>query len=62
MAEYVPCNNYVRPKTRAIKTPDFTSGASVNFESLDAIMGENMEDYVRTYNVLKQFGQDTASD
>lgn len=62
MAEYVPCNDYVRPKTRAIKTRDFTSGANVNFEPLDAIMGEDVEDYVRTYNVLRQFGQNVASD
>lgn len=62
MAEYVPCNDYVRPKTRAIKTRDFTNGASVNFEPLDAIMGEDVEDYVRTYNVLGQFGRDIASD
>lgn len=62
MAEYVPCNDYVRPKTRAIKTRDFTNGASVNFEPLYAIMGEDVEDYVRTHNVLKQFGQNIASD
>lgn len=62
MAEYVPCNDYIRPKIRAIRTRDFTNGASVNFEPLDAIMGEDVEDYIRTYNVLKQFGQDIASD
>lgn len=62
MAEYIPCNDYIRPKTRAIRTRDFTDGAKVNFEPLDAIMGEDVEDYVRTYNVLKQFGQDIASD
>ena len=62
MAEYVPCNDYIRPKIRVIRTRDFTDGASVNFEPLDAIMGEDVEDYVRTYNVLEQFGQDVASD
>ena len=62
MAEYVPCNDYIRPEIRAIRTRDFTDGASVNFEPLDAIMGEDVEDYIRTYNVLKQFGQDIASD
>ena len=62
MAEYVPCSDYVRPKTRAIKTRDFTNGASVNFEPLYAIMGEDVENYIRTYNVLEQFGQDVASD
>lgn len=62
MAEYIPCNGYVRPKIRAIRTKDFTGGAGVNFEPLDAIMGENIEDYVRTYNTLKQFGQEIASD
>lgn len=62
MAEYVPCSDYVRPKIRAIRTRDFTDGASVNFEPLDAVMGENVEDYIHTYDVLKQFGQDIASD
>ena len=62
MAEYIPCNGYIRPKIRAIRTKDFTGGAGVNFEPLDAIMGENIEDYVRTYNTLKQFGQEIASD
>lgn len=62
MAEYVPCSDYIRPKTRAIKTRDFTNGAYVNFEPLDAIMGEDVEDYTRTYNVLKQYGEDIASD
>lgn len=62
MAEYLPCSDYVRPRTRAIRTRDFTDGASVNFEPLDAIMGENVEDYIHTYDVLKQFGQDVASD
>ena len=62
MAEYAPCSDYVRPKIRAIRTRDFTDGASVNFEPLDAIMGEDVEDYFRTYNTLKQFGQDIASD
>ncbi len=62
MAEYIPCNDYVRPKIRAIRTRDFTDGASVNFEPLNAVMGEDVEDYVRTYSVLKQFGQDIASD
>lgn len=62
MAEYLPCSDYVRPRTRAIRTRDFTDGASVNFEPLDAIMGENVEDYIHTYDVLKQFGQNVASD
>ena len=62
MAEYIPCSDYVRPKTRAIKTRDFTSGASVNFEPLHAIMGEDVEDYTRTYTVLRQFGEDIAND
>lgn len=62
MAEYVPCSDYVRPKIRAIRTRDFTDGASVNFEPLDAIIGENVEDYVHTYGVLNQFGQNVASD
>lgn len=61
MAEYLPCSDYVRPKTRAIRTRDFTDGASVNFEPLDAVMGENVEDYLHTYNTLKPFGQDIAS-
>ncbi len=62
MAEYIPCSDYVRPKIRAIRTRDFTDGVSVNFEPLDAIMGENVEDYLHTYNTLKQFGKDIASD
>lgn len=62
MAEYIPCNDYIRPKIRVIRTRDFTDGASVNFEPLDAIMGEDVEDYLRTYNALKQFGQNIASD
>lgn len=62
MAEYLPCSDYVRPRTRAIRTRDFTGGASVNFEPLDAVMGENMENYIHTYDVLKQFGRGVASD
>lgn len=62
MAEYVPCADYVRPKIRAIRTRDFTGGASVNFEPLDAVMGEDVEDYVRTYSVLNRFGREIASD
>lgn len=62
MAVYIPCSDYVRPRTRAIRTRDFTNGASVNFEPLDAVMGENVEDYLHTYNTLKPFGQDIASD
>lgn len=62
MAEYIPYNDYIRPKTRVIRTRDFTDGASVNFEPLDAVMGENVEDYLHTYNTLKPFGQDIASD
>lgn len=61
MAEYIPCSDYVRPKVRAIRTRDFTDGASVNFEPLDAIMGEDVEDYIRTYNTLQRFGRDIAS-
>lgn len=62
MAEYVPGNDYIRPKVRFIRTRDFTNGASVNFEPLDAIMGDYVEDYRRTYHVLEQFGKEFASD
>lgn len=50
MAEYIPCSDYVRPKTRAIKTRDFTDGAGVNFEPLDAIMGEDVAEPITFSN------------
>ncbi len=61
MAEYVLCSEYVRPKVRAIRTRDFTDGASVNFEPLNSLMGEDVEEYIRTYHTLEQFGKETAS-
>lgn len=62
MAEYIPCNDYIRPKIRVIRARDFTDGASVNFEPLDVIIGENVKDYICTYNILPQFGQVIAGD
>lgn len=62
MAEYVPGSDYIRPKIRYIKSRDFTDGAAVNFEPLDAIMGEDVEDYSRTYHVLERFGKEIASE
>lgn len=62
MAEYVPGNDYIRPRVRFIRTRDFTDGASVNYEPLDAIMGDYVEDYSRTYHVLEQYGRELASD
>ncbi len=44
-----------------IKTKDFTDNASVNFEPMFSLMGDN-EDYIETLNVLKDLCPDAIGD
>lgn len=64
MAEYRPGpeKDYITSKVRYIMSKDFTDGASVNYEPLDHVMGDYVEDYSRTYHTLEKYGKHIASD
>ena len=52
MAEYY-CDNAV------IKSPDFTQGASVNYEAAEGLVGDD-EDYALNFDVLRELSPDLA--
>ena len=54
VATYVPVSN-----RKYISSTDFTNSGSVNFEPIVGIIGEET-DYVKIYDMLKQYGQDIS--
>lgn len=64
MAEYYPGpeKDYITSKVRYIMSRDFTDGARMNYEPLDHVMGDYVEDYSQTYHTLEKFGKQLASD
>ena len=54
MTPYLPDGKYIRSR-------DFTSGASVDFEPAVSLI-DNVSDYIRTYDALKPYGEAVCDD
>lgn len=62
MADYQLGSQYIKPRTRSILSRDFTQGHKYNFEPIMAIIGNEPQDYKRTYQKIYEISPDEASD